>query len=134
MKKTILLIILLFAFTTGCGNISDVGVNITPSARYSNSEINDAVNTIKNYFWKTYDNYTLYLVAYNDNSNETNREDNTFKYRHSSESNSITDILEMSITYYEGTASHTTEQLITETFYLAKYDNGNWEVIDHGII
>lgn len=138
MKKSFLLFVFLFAFiltfTNGCGNISNVSVDITPSERYSVSELNDAVETIKNYFWETYDAYTLFLIGYNDNSNETIRDNNLSKYRHSTGLNSITDIMEMSITYYEGKESHTTEQLITETFYLAKHNNDKWEVIDHGVI
>ena len=45
---------------------------------------------------------------------------------------SLTDVLELSVAYYDNREADNSNNLITETFYLVTLDNGKWEVGDHG--
>lgn len=136
MKKviTLVLMILLSLSICGCGDVSDFGVDITSSERYSQDEINSAVDSVKNYFWKEFDGCTLYAIGYNDSESESVREDNIYRYQRSFEPKTVTDALELQVTYYEGQNSDKTRPLVTETFTMVKLDNGGWEVGGHGRI
>ena len=133
MKKTVsLLIIFVLLLIPGCGNASDVGVHLTNSQRYTNAELKGAVEAVKSFFSQNYENSTLYLIEYNDAHNEKVREDNRWRFRRSFEPKSLTDILELSVSYYDNREADHTDNLITQTFYLVTLDNGKWEVGDHG--
>ncbi|MBR1482563.1 MAG: hypothetical protein IJ598_06305 [Ruminococcus sp.] len=87
---------------------------------------------MKSFFSQNYEDSTLYLIEYNDEHNEKVREDNLWRFRRSFEPKSLTDVLELSVSYYENHEADNSNNLITETFYLVRLDNGKWEVGDHG--
>lgn len=132
MKKIVFLFILVLFVIPGCGNTSDVGVHLTNSQRYTNAELKDAVEAVKSFFSQNYEDSTLYLIEYNDEHNEKVREDNWWKFRRSFEPKSLTDVLELSVSYYENREADNSNNLISETFYLVRLDNGKWEIGDHG--
>ena len=133
MKKIAsLLFIFALSLVSGCRNTSDVGVHLTNSQRYTNAELKDAVEAVKSFFSQNYEDSTLYLIEYNDEHNEKVREDNWWKFRRSFEPKSLTDVLELSVSYYENREADNSNNLITETFYLVTLDNGKWEIGDHG--
>ena len=126
------LLTILTLMLSSCGDISDVGVHLTDSQRYSETELNNVAEAAKSFFAINYDDCTLYTIEYNDAHNEQVREDNLWKFRRSFEPKSLTDVLELSVTYYDNQDSDNTNSLITETYYMVTLDNGNWEVGDHG--
>lgn len=126
------LFVFVLLFLSGCGNVSDVSVHLTNSQRYTNAELKDAVEAVKSFFSQNYEDSTLYLIEYNDEHNEKVREDNLWRFRRSFEPKSLTDVLELSVSYYENHEADNSNNLITETFYLVRLDNGKWEVGDHG--
>ena len=109
-----------------------VGVHLTDSQRYSETELNNVVEAAKSFFAINYDDCTLFTIEYNDAHNEQAREDNLWKFRRSFEPKLLQDVLELSVTYYDNQDSDNTNSLITETYYMVTLDNGNWEVGDHG--
>ena len=133
MKKLIAALLTILTLTlNGCGDISDVGVHLTDSQRYSETELNNVAEAAKSFFAMNYDDCTLCTIEYNDAHNEQVREDNLWEFRCSFEPKSLTDVLELSVTYYDNQDSDNTNSLITETYYMVTLDNGNWEVGDHG--
>ena len=122
MKKFIAAFLIILVLTlSGCGEASDVGVHLTDSQRYSETELNNVVEAAKSFF-----------ANYNDEHNEQVRDDNLWRFRRSFEPKLLQDVLELSVTYYDNQDSDNTNSLITETYYMVTLDNGNWEVGDHG--
>ena len=133
MKKFIAAFLIILVLTlSGCGEASDVGVHLTDSQRYSETELNNVVEAAKSFFAKNFDDCTLYTIDYNDEHNEQVRDDNLWRFRRSFEPKLLPDVLELSVTYYDNQDSDNTKTLITETYYMITLDNGNWEVGDHG--
>ena len=106
-------------------------LTILPLMLSSCGDISDA-EAAKSFFAMNYDDCTLCTIEYNDAHNEQVREDNLWEFRCSFEPKSLTDVLELSVTYYDNQDSDNTNSLITETYYMVTLDNGNWEVGDHG--
>lgn len=74
MKKIILycfaVFFILFTFD-GCGDVSDYKINIDSSAVYSESQLNNAAEAAKDYFWHNFDDCRLTLIDYDEDfSNE----------------------------------------------------------------
>ena len=133
MKKLIAaLLTILTLMLSSCGDVSDVSVLFTDSQRYSETELNNVAEAAKSFFAMNYDDCTLCTIEYNDAHNEQVREDNLWRFRRSFEPKSLTDVLELSVTYYDNRDSDNRKSLITETYYMVTLDNGNWEVGDHG--
>ena len=115
MKKFIAAFLIILVLTlSGCGEASDVGVHLTDSQRYSETELNNVVEAAKSFFAKNFDDCTLYTIDYNDEHNEQVRDDNLWRFRRSFEPKLLQDVLELSVTYYDNQDSDNTNSLITE--------------------
>ena len=56
MKKFIAAFLIILVLTlSGCGEASDVGVHLTDSQRYSETELNNVVEAAKSFFAKNFD-------------------------------------------------------------------------------
>ena len=109
MKKFIAAFLIILVLTlSGCGEASDVGVHLTDSQRYSETELNNVVEAAKSFFAKNFDDCTLYTIDYNDEHNEQVRDDNLWRFRRSFEPKLLPDVLELSVTYYDNQDSDNT--------------------------
>ena len=72
MKKFIAAFLIILVLTlSGCGEASDVGVHLTDSQRYSETELNNVVEAAKSFFAKNFDDSVTYYE--NQDSDNTHR-------------------------------------------------------------
>lgn len=133
MKRTLSATLLFTAMLTlsGCSsNIKDVKIIDVDSEIYSESEINSAIDTVKEYFKSNFEGCTLTMLKYaGDDRNEAS---DIWAKRHDAEK-AIILLSSFDVDSSGGDGSLNPDSTYKDwNWILVENENGKWEHVDHG--
>lgn len=133
MKKKIFLILCImsiFSLSACCGNVCDVKSPKIDSKMYSQDEINDAIDVIKNEFKEEWKECTLKELYYAGDAVSKNYEEWADRYD-AKEVMVLSSVFDVGENADDSLNPNSTNDWI---FILVRSDNGKWKHVDHGFL
>ncbi len=131
MKKIIALILIMCVFgLTSCGNVSNVTIKEYSSEIYTDTEINDAINEMLNYFKFNFKGCTLKELSYIG-------DDRLAEFQEFADMNNADDVIVFLSTFDVDSSGgdgslNPNDTYVNYNWILTRNDGGNWKHFDHG--